>query len=197
MKKLFAIFTVLAVVYAAPQLENYKSISEDNDVAIDFSSDVIAVPEEKIGYISEDVPANILSNRQRRDISELNEGSDITTLFDVEGFQDEDPHLSASPPSLPLAPDTPSADIPIGSPSELFIDSDIPPEEPEDYENSYLPPEESPAYIPREESSAYIPPEEPSAYIPPKEPSPAHVFTEDGYKYRTVKRVQYRYRHRN
>lgn len=155
--KVLGIFTVLAVVYsvlAAPQSGPHQH--DDNDVAIDISREVYAVPEEKIGEISEDVPANILTNRQRRDtedeeILDVNdENAVIVDLFDSDSFQEEDPHLSALAPSLPLAPDAPAADIPIDSSSDVFSEE--------------------------------------------IEPEPAHILTPDGYEYKTVRRVQYRYR---
>lgn len=188
MKKAIAILTVLCVArsgIAAPQVKSYTNQSEDNDVAIDISREVYVAPEEKIGYISEDVPANILSNRQRRET--LEDNNKATSLLDIEDYQEEDPHLSAPAPSLPLAPDTPSADIPIElSESELNEETYIPPEDPVDAEPA--------------ESNGYLPPiEEPveETYVPEEEPVPAHVFTPDGYEYKTVRRVQYRYRHRN
>ncbi|KAL5273173.1 hypothetical protein ACFFRR_000124 [Megaselia abdita] len=170
--KVFAIFVVVFTVSvtAAPQRQY-----DDNDVAIDISKEVYAVPEEKIGDISEDVPANILTNRQRRDTEdEVLEGNDedaaIASLFDADSFQEEDPHLSAPAPSLPLAPDTPAADIPIEASSDLISEE--------------IEAEPFPSHI--EEESHNEP-----------DPIPAHIFTPDGYEYKTVRRVQYRYRHRN
>lgn len=140
------------VAKAAPQLTIHQN--EDNDVAIDISREVYAVPEEKIGEVSADVPANILSNRQRRGTEEGDDEEVALSLFDTEdSFQDEDPHLSAPAPSLPLAPEAPAADIPT---YDELVSED--------------------------------------AVVEETEPEPAHVLTPDGYEYKTVRRVQYRYR---
>lgn len=208
MRNQLAIFTVLAVVCsvaAAPQVTVHHN--QDNDVAIDISREVYVAPEEKVGDISDDVPANILTNRQRRDSEDddeedffAHEDADLVGALDLDSFEEEDPHLSASAPALPLSPEEPAADLPVDD-EEIETAHAV---SPEGYEYKTVPAEYIPPSNEKIESAHAVTPDgyeykkAPTEYIPPSDEKvePGHVLTPDGYEYKTVRRVRYRYRNR-
>ncbi|XP_055912434.1 fibrous sheath CABYR-binding protein-like [Eupeodes corollae] len=124
-----------------------------------------------------------LRYRHRRDVSELVAPAEESALLSKDGYHYKTPSNDYLPPSVEDVAEVKEA---------LSIEPPIAP----DVSNEYLPPSEA---APKEASSLvvsneYLPPTEVATGNPEILPQESAILADDGYHYKTVRRIRYRHR---